>query len=147
MYKDRVLKQESYIKLAEKLKEIDPSADINTNKKKLNTLRSNYRRELKKVIASKKSGASTDDIYLPSVWYFEELEFSRKIFMSYFSNFNTLNALSKFSITEDIFFYYYYYSLKLNYSTYHINLKHNISVKKNLICKLNCLSILLLGVE
>ncbi|CAI6368446.1 unnamed protein product [Macrosiphum euphorbiae] len=54
MYKDRVLKQECYIKLTEKLKEIDPSADINTNKKKLNTLRSNYRRELKKVIANKK---------------------------------------------------------------------------------------------
>ncbi|KAE9543690.1 hypothetical protein AGLY_002086 [Aphis glycines] len=77
MYKDRVLKQECYIKLTEKLKEIDPSADINTTKKKLNTLRSNYRRELKKVIASKKSGAGTDDIYLPSVWYFEELEFLR----------------------------------------------------------------------
>jgi len=29
------------------------------------------------VIGSKKSGASTDDIYLPSVWYFEELEFLR----------------------------------------------------------------------
>jgi len=43
--------------------------------KKNLTLRSNYRRELKKVIVSKKSGASTDDIYLPSVWYFEELEF------------------------------------------------------------------------
>jgi len=77
MYKGRVLKQECYIKLTEKLKEIDPFADINTTKKKLNTLRSNYRRELKKVIASKKSGASTDDIYLPSVRYFEELEFLR----------------------------------------------------------------------
>ena len=80
LYKNRILKQECYEQLTNKLKEIDPLADINTTKKKkkkINTLRSNYRRELKKVMASQKSGAGTDDIYLPSVWYFDELEFLR----------------------------------------------------------------------
>lgn len=77
LYKNRILKQECYVQLTNKLKEIDPLADINTTKKKINTLRSNYRRELKKVMASQKSGAGTDDIYLPSVWYFDELEFLR----------------------------------------------------------------------
>jgi len=47
------LKQEYYGQLPNKLKEIDPTADI--NKTKINTLRSNYRRELKKVLASEKS--------------------------------------------------------------------------------------------
>lgn len=46
-------------------------------KKKINTLRSNYRRELKKVLARKKSGAGVEDIYVPSVWYFEDLDFLR----------------------------------------------------------------------
>ena len=68
LYKNRILKQECYVQLTNKLKEIDPTANINTAKKKINTLRSNYRRELKKVLASEKSGASTNDIYLPSVW-------------------------------------------------------------------------------
>jgi len=76
VYKNRLLKQDGYIKLTEKLKEIEPFADVNTTKKKINTLRSNYRRELKKVLASEKSGASTD-IYVPSVFYFDELEFLR----------------------------------------------------------------------
>lgn len=77
LYKNRILKQECYVQLTNKLKEIDPSADINTTKKKINTLRSNYRRELKKILMSEKSGAGADDIYLPSVWYFKELEFLR----------------------------------------------------------------------
>lgn len=39
--------------------------------------RSDYRREIKKVLASKKSGAGVEDIYVPSVWYFEDLDFLR----------------------------------------------------------------------
>jgi hypothetical protein len=77
MYKDKMLKHDCYVKLTNKLKEIDPTADINTTKKKINILRSNYRRELKKVLASEKSGADIDDIYLPSVWYFDEFKFLR----------------------------------------------------------------------
>lgn len=77
LYKNRILKQECYVQLTNKLKEIDPTAHINKTKKKINTLRSNYRRELKKILMSEKSGAGADDIYLPSVWYFEQLEFLR----------------------------------------------------------------------
>lgn len=77
LYKNRVQKQDAYEKLTEKLKTIDSNVDINATKKKINTLRSNYRRELKKVLASKKSGAGVEDIYVPSVWYFEDLDFLR----------------------------------------------------------------------
>jgi len=66
IYKNRVLKQEGFQKLIEKLKKIDPIANVSTGKK-INTLRSNYRRELKKVTESEKSGAGTKDIYVPSV--------------------------------------------------------------------------------
>ncbi|KAK3885443.1 hypothetical protein Pcinc_010358 [Petrolisthes cinctipes] len=45
--------------------------------KKINIFRSNYRRELKKVLGSEKSGAGTDDLYIPSLWYYKHLTFLR----------------------------------------------------------------------
>ena len=77
-YKNRLLKSECYVKLIEKLREIDPSTTRSTVTKKINSLRSNYRRELKKVLNSMKSGAGVDDdIYTPSLWYFDDLSFLR----------------------------------------------------------------------
>ncbi|MPC82559.1 hypothetical protein E2C01_077232 [Portunus trituberculatus] len=43
--------------------------------KKINNLRTTYRKELKKVQASKKSGAGAYDVYVPKLWYFENLAF------------------------------------------------------------------------
>ena len=48
---------------------------LTTLKKKINTLRSNFRKELKKINDSKRSGAGADDVYEPSSWVFEELTF------------------------------------------------------------------------
>jgi len=41
--------------------------------KKLNNLRSTFRKELKKVNNSKQSGTSADDLYIPSLLYYNEL--------------------------------------------------------------------------
>ena len=43
--------------------------------RKINTLRSSFRRELKKINESKKSGSGTDELYTPSLYYFDELSF------------------------------------------------------------------------
>ncbi|MCL4167768.1 UNVERIFIED_CONTAM: hypothetical protein GTU68_001426 [Idotea baltica] len=43
--------------------------------KKINNLRTLYRKELKKVQTSKKSGAGLIDVYAPNLWYFENLDF------------------------------------------------------------------------
>lgn len=43
--------------------------------KKINSLRSSRRKEKKKVKDSLKSGSSSDDIYHPSLWYYELLAF------------------------------------------------------------------------
>ncbi|XP_045130420.1 LOW QUALITY PROTEIN: uncharacterized protein LOC123515665 [Portunus trituberculatus] len=76
-YKNRSLKSECYVKLIDKIREIDPNATRATVTKKINSLCSNYRRELKKVMNSVKSGAGSDDVYKPSLWYFDELAFLR----------------------------------------------------------------------
>jgi hypothetical protein len=43
--------------------------------KKINSLRSCFRKELKKAKDSKTSGAGADDTYTPSLWCFQELLF------------------------------------------------------------------------
>ncbi|KAL4717001.1 hypothetical protein ACJJTC_001862 [Scirpophaga incertulas] len=68
-YSDRNKKNEAYHLMIEKLKE------RHGNKKKNNSLRSSRRKEKKKVKDSLKSGTSTDDVYQPSLWYYELLDF------------------------------------------------------------------------
>ncbi|XP_022162352.1 uncharacterized protein LOC111028123 [Myzus persicae] len=45
-------------------------------KGKINNLRTAYRRELNKVRLSKSTGSSADDIYVPSLWYFDLMAFT-----------------------------------------------------------------------
>lgn len=71
-YHDRDKRNAAYKKLLEKLQEIESEATVDVVKKKINNLRSNVRKELKKSWLLKKSGASTDDVYYkPALWYFK----------------------------------------------------------------------------
>ncbi|XP_023236005.1 uncharacterized protein LOC111635305, partial [Centruroides sculpturatus] len=72
-YFDRNKKEAGYRRLIEKLKEKEPDADRESVIKKINNIRSAYRKELKKIKASIKSG--TDEIYEPRLWYFKLLRF------------------------------------------------------------------------
>ncbi|KAL4711573.1 hypothetical protein ACJJTC_003590 [Scirpophaga incertulas] len=45
-------------------------------KKKLENMRTTYGRELKKVNASKQTGSGSNDIYVPSVWYYRRITVS-----------------------------------------------------------------------
>lgn len=74
-YSHRPRKEAAYAKLLENLKEIEPCATRDTVLKKINTLRSNFRKELKKVKASKKTGSAADDTYKPTLWYYDLLTF------------------------------------------------------------------------
>ncbi|XP_068205487.1 uncharacterized protein [Palaemon carinicauda] len=74
-YYNKHAKQIAQDKLVEKLKECDPNADRESCLRKINFLRASFRKEFKKVQASYKSGASTDDIYKPNLWYYEKLLF------------------------------------------------------------------------
>ncbi|XP_064104319.1 uncharacterized protein LOC135214179 [Macrobrachium nipponense] len=70
------MKNEAYETLVKKLREKE-SATRDTVTKKINNMRSSFRKEMKKVENSKKSGAATDDVYRPSLWYYDQLLFLR----------------------------------------------------------------------
>lgn len=74
-YSDKNKKGAAYDVLVRKLKEKDDSATRDTVTKKINNLRSAFRKEHKKVISSLRSGTSADDVYQPSLWYYEQLLF------------------------------------------------------------------------
>ncbi|XP_045761834.1 uncharacterized protein LOC123865057 [Maniola jurtina] len=74
-YHNRELKRSAYTKLIEKLKIIDPSADKDAVVKKINNIRSTYKKERKKIADSKKSGAGTQEVYKPKLWYYSMLLF------------------------------------------------------------------------
>ncbi|CAG2054980.1 unnamed protein product [Timema podura] len=63
--------------IIEKRKIVDPEAAGDTVVKKINTLRTAYRKELKKVVDSEKSDAGEEDIYVPHLWYYELMNFIR----------------------------------------------------------------------
>ncbi|KAI5701163.1 hypothetical protein M8J75_006631 [Diaphorina citri] len=52
-----------------------PECDSAYVKKKIDTMRGSYRREKKKVKASKGTGSSTDGVYIPKLWYYHLLDF------------------------------------------------------------------------
>ncbi|KAK5647884.1 hypothetical protein RI129_002776 [Pyrocoelia pectoralis] len=67
-YSDHVKKDKAYEQLLVKLKE-------NCEEKEIDSLRSGYRRKLKKINESKRSANGSEDVYVPNLWYFDELSF------------------------------------------------------------------------
>ncbi|KAG5868434.1 hypothetical protein JTB14_029050 [Gonioctena quinquepunctata] len=49
---------------------MNPNATIDSVKKKINNLRCTFRKELKKLRKSKRSGEGSDNVYVPTLWYF-----------------------------------------------------------------------------
>lgn len=74
-YLNKLKKNEAYELLAEKLKEKDSDATIETVKKRINNMKSVFRKEMKKVSQSIRSGASAADVYAPRLWYYSLLLF------------------------------------------------------------------------
>jgi hypothetical protein len=77
VYKNCSLKDAGYDEPVEKVREIEDDADRDMVRKKINGLRTACRTELKKITDSTKSGIGRDDIYVPSLWYYEDLDFLR----------------------------------------------------------------------
>ncbi|XP_068204480.1 uncharacterized protein [Palaemon carinicauda] len=74
-YTKKEKRETAYKKLLEVYKRIKSNGNVEDVKKKINILRSNFRKELKKMSDYKTSGATTEDVYVPSSWVFRELSF------------------------------------------------------------------------
>ncbi|XP_075161834.1 uncharacterized protein LOC142234558 [Haematobia irritans] len=74
-YGDRYQRQKAFEALLEKYRELDKDAEIADLKKKINNIRSIYRRECIKIKNSEQIALTPDDIYVPTVWYFPHLDF------------------------------------------------------------------------
>jgi len=66
---------EQYEHLLHKYRDRFPDADKNQLIKKFNSLHTNFRKELKGIKDSEKSGTGADDVVEPTLWYFEEMKF------------------------------------------------------------------------
>lgn len=74
-YSNRTKKNEQYEELLQKYKERFPDADRKAMVKKINSLRTNFRKELRRIKNSERSGAGSDDVVEPTLWYFDEMKF------------------------------------------------------------------------
>ncbi|XP_022828420.1 uncharacterized protein LOC111357865 [Spodoptera litura] len=70
-YLRRHERKQAYDVLLAKVQEVDETANVLMVKKKIDSFRTSFRREEKKVIQSLQAG---DEIYIPTLWYYKELE-------------------------------------------------------------------------
>ncbi|CAJ0922440.1 unnamed protein product [Ranitomeya imitator] len=78
-YSNRNKKREAFGKLVALFKQHNPCEKVDESvvRKKIQGLRTVYNKELNKVVKSMKSGAATDEVYVPSLWYYDLLGFTR----------------------------------------------------------------------
>ncbi|XP_022231441.2 uncharacterized protein LOC111080260 [Drosophila obscura] len=74
-YKDQRCKAAAYASLLEVYHEIDAEATVDAMRRKINSMRTCYRRELRRVKESKKWALKPEDIHVPQLWYFDALNF------------------------------------------------------------------------
>lgn len=74
-YRDRNKKAAAYDKLIQQYRKLESKANRDVIVKKLNILRTNYRKEKRKVEESNRSRSGTNDVYVPKLWYYNLLKF------------------------------------------------------------------------
>ncbi|CAJ0967834.1 unnamed protein product [Ranitomeya imitator] len=78
-YSNRYKKKAVYEKLVALYKQHHPTEAVDENivRKKIQAFCTVYKKEVNKVEKSVKSGAGTDDVYVPKLWYYDLLVFTR----------------------------------------------------------------------
>ncbi|KAJ8968938.1 hypothetical protein NQ314_002030 [Rhamnusium bicolor] len=74
-YSDEHKKNAVYNILVNKLMDVDPNSTKDIVIKEIYSLRTCYRKELKKCNATTKSGTGTEDVHESNLWYYDLLVF------------------------------------------------------------------------
>ena len=74
-YSNKHMREQAYDSLLQCVKKFEPAASRDSITKKINNLRTSFRKECRKVESSKLSGSGIEDIYVPKLWYFDQLVF------------------------------------------------------------------------
>lgn len=74
-YSNRTKRNNALDKLLVIFKKIKKEAKREDVRKKINTLRSNFRKELKKIEKSQRSGVGAEEVYVPTCWKYYALKF------------------------------------------------------------------------
>ena len=75
-YKDRTAKEIGYKNIQEEMLHMNGDLTLDQIKKKIHTIRTQYKREIKSVRESKSGIVSGDDhVYVPRLWCFDLLDF------------------------------------------------------------------------
>ncbi|XP_014282557.2 uncharacterized protein [Halyomorpha halys] len=74
-YKNKYRRNAAYDTLLSIYTRLKPGATRADVKRKINTLRCNYRKELNKILSSKRSASNSDEVYKPTSWVFYALQF------------------------------------------------------------------------
>lgn len=77
LYHNKHARTENLERIALKLADVRPGTTPAQVKTKWNSLRSHFNAELAQTTRSKKSGEGTDNIHIPTVWWFCHMEFLR----------------------------------------------------------------------
>ncbi|KAG8316845.1 hypothetical protein J6590_040100 [Homalodisca vitripennis] len=74
-YSNSTKKNEQYDELLQKYNNRYTEADRKGLIKKINSLRANFRKELRRIKKSERSGACSGEVVEPTLWYFHEMKF------------------------------------------------------------------------
>lgn len=74
-YSNKLKKNQAYDVLVCKYRQVNHTATRETVVKRIASMRASFRKEFRKLENSKRSGAGTEDIYKPTLWYFDNLMF------------------------------------------------------------------------
>eukprot|EP00794_Sanderia_malayensis_P010569 gene10569-11690_t len=81
-YKNRNVKKKEYAEIKDMLKDEIPLLDLPALKGKIQSLRTTFREEMRKVKKSQGTGSGSADVYLPKWRFFEECMFLEEVIIS-----------------------------------------------------------------
>ncbi|XP_063812991.1 uncharacterized protein LOC135050422 [Pseudophryne corroboree] len=74
-YANRIKRNRAYQQLIEYSRGKNSDVDVDWVKKKISNFRTVFVKERKKVQDSQRSGAGTDEVYKPTLWYYDQIQF------------------------------------------------------------------------